>query len=289
MEKEAVKEQETEEKKTIVTLTVAECGEFHNMGEYHEGIASVDEALAIFHQIPPERMNGIPSIGINVHTEGTESYQDTTIDIVSGKVADLEVLDYVPDITDDPKAIEMITELIDKLPDIEVRGSLEKWQASILATQIDQFSYDYDTYQYRDTVEDREAQVANIMEDIRNGNTGYLNDFLNAVIAEGIRDGITDIFGQGTPPDDSEAVQTVRKAQELLDKLSAYKPLAKVEEINLMCVFNTKSRRELIEDIGRVLPHLKESEMEELARNVLTKLQDMTDEEFTELVLEAAD
>ena len=231
MEKETVKEQEPEEKKTVVTLTVAECGEFHNMGEYHEGIASVDEALAIFHQIPPERMNGIPSIGINVHTEGTESYQDTTIDIVSGKVADLEVLDYVPDISDDPKAIEMITELIDKLPDIEVRGSLEKWQASILATQIDQFSYDYDTYQYRDTVEDREAQVANIMEDIRNGNIGYLNDFLNAVIAEGIRDGITDIFGQGTPPDDSEAVQTVRKAQELLDKLSAYKPLAKVEEL----------------------------------------------------------
>ena len=231
MEKETVKEQEPEEKKTVVTLTVAECGEFHNMGEYHEGIASVDEALAIFHQIPPERMNGIPGIGINVHTEGTESYQDTTIDIVSGKIADLEVLDYVPDISDDPKALEMITELIDKLPDIEVRGSLEKWQAAILATQIDQFSYDYDTYQYRDTVEDREAQVANIMEDIRNGNTGYLNDFLNAVIAEGVREGITDIFGQGTPPDDSEAVQTVRKAQELLDKLSAYKPLAKVDEL----------------------------------------------------------
>lgn len=129
------------------------------------------------------------------------------------------------------KQIDSVTELIDKLPDIEVRGSLEKWQASILATQIDQLSYDYDTYQYRDTVEDREAQVANIMEDIRNGNTGYLNDFLNAVIAEGVRDGITDIFGKGTPPDDSEAVQTVRKAQELLDKLSANKPLAKVEEL----------------------------------------------------------
>ena len=64
--------------------------------------------------------------------EGTESYQDTTIDIVSGKVADLEVLDYVPDISDDPKAIEMITELIDKLPDIEVRGSLEKWRLPFL-------------------------------------------------------------------------------------------------------------------------------------------------------------
>lgn len=109
--------------------------------------------------------------------------------------------------------------------------SVEKWQAAILTKQIDQFSYDYDTYQYQDTVEDREAQVANIMEDIRNGNSGYLNDFLNTVIAEGVRGGIADIFGQGTPPDDSEAVQTIRKAQEILDKLSEYKPLANVEEL----------------------------------------------------------
>ena len=134
-------------------------------------------------------------------------------------------------ITDDPKAIEVIAELIDKLPDIEVRGSLEKWQAAILATEIDQFSYDYDTYQYQDTVEDREAQVANITEDIRNGNTGYLNDFLNAVISEGVREGITDIFGQGVEIDDSEAVQTARRAKELLDKLAEYKPLAKIEEL----------------------------------------------------------
>ena len=52
-------------------------------------------------------------------------------------------------------------------------------------------------HNYQDTVEDREAQVANITEDIRNGNTGYLNDFLNAVISEGVREGITDIFGGG--------------------------------------------------------------------------------------------
>ena len=176
-------------------------------------------------------MNGIPSIGINIHTEGTENYEDVEMDILSGKVIDLEVLDYVPDITDDPKAIEVIAELIDKLPDIEVRGSLEKWQAASLASQIDQLSYDYDTYQYQDTVEDREAQVANITEDIRNGNTGYLNDFLNAVISEGVREGITDIFGQGVEIDDSEAVQTARRAKELLDKLAEYKPLAKVEEL----------------------------------------------------------
>ena len=214
-----------------ITLTVAECGEFHSLGEFHENIASVEEAIAVWKSIPPERMNGIPSIGINIHTEGTERYEDVEMDILSGKVIDLEVLDYVPDITDEPKAIEVIAELIDKLPDIEVRGSLEKWQAAILASQIDQFSYDYDTYQYQDTVEDREAQVANITEDIRNGNTGYLNDFLNAVISEGVREGITDIFGEGVEIDDSEAVQTARRAKELLDKLAEYKPLAKIEEL----------------------------------------------------------
>lgn len=214
-----------------VTLTVAECGEFHSLGEFHENIASVEEAIAVWKSIPPERMNGIPSIGINIHTEGTEHYEDVEMDILSSKVIDLEVLDYVPDITDDPKAIEVIAELIDKLPDIEVRGSLEKWQAAILASEIDQFSYDYDTYQYQDTVEDREAQVANITEDIRNGNTGYLNDFLNAVISEGVREGITDIFGQGVEIDNGEAVQTARRAKELLYKLAEYKPLAKIEEL----------------------------------------------------------
>ena len=230
-------EQIQEEKQTVVTLTVAECGEFHNFGEYHENIAGVEEAIAIFNQMPPERMNGIPSIGINIHTEGTQSYEDTQMDIISGWVADLEILDYVPDITDNPKAMEVIAELIDKLPDIEVRGSLEKWQAAFLAAEIDQLSYDYDTYQYNHTVEDREAQIANITEDIRSGNTGYLNDFLNALISDSIREGMTDIFGKGTELDYSEGVQTARKAKELLDKLAEYKPLAKVEELE-ECNYN---------------------------------------------------
>ena len=230
-------EQAQEEKQTVITLTVAECGEFHNLGEYHEDIASVEEAIAVFNQIPPERMNGVRSIGINIHTEGTEAYEDTQMDIVSGRTADLEVLDYVPDITDNPKAVAVIAELIDKMPDIEVRGSLEKWQAAFLAAEIDQLSYDYDTYQYNDTVEDREAQVANIAEDIRNGNTEYLNDFLNAIISDSMREGITDIYGKGTELDDSEGVQTARKAKELLDRLAEYKPLAKVEELE-ECNYN---------------------------------------------------
>ena len=229
MQKEVVTE--VEQKETVVTLTVAECGEFHNLGEFHEGIETVEEAIRLFNEIPPERMNGIPSIGIHIHTEGAEPFEDVEMDIVSGKVVDLEMLEYVPDISDNPKAIEVIGELIDKLPDIEVRGSLEKFQTAILAAQIDQLSYDYDTYQYRDTVDDRDAQIATIAEDIRSGNTEYLHDFLNAIVSDGIREGVVDMFGKGMDTDNSEAIQTVRKAQELLDKLSAYKPLAKVEEL----------------------------------------------------------
>ena len=62
-----------------------------------------------------------------------------------------------------------------------------------------------------------------------------------------------------------------------------------VEEINLMCVFDRSSRTELIEDIGRVLPHLEDKDMEELANQVINKLQNMTDEEFAEVALEAAE
>lgn len=61
-----------------------------------------------------------------------------------------------------------------------------------------------------------------------------------------------------------------------------------VEEINLMCVFERQDRNELLEDIRRVLPHIRDSDMEELAERVLGKLQSMTDEEFAAVALEAA-
>ena len=86
-------------------------------------------------------------------------------------------------------------------------------------------------------MEDREAQIANITEDIRNGNIGYLNDFLNALISDSIREGMTDIIRKGAELDDSEGIQTARKAKELLDKLAEYKPLAKVEELE-ECNYN---------------------------------------------------
>jgi hypothetical protein len=62
-----------------------------------------------------------------------------------------------------------------------------------------------------------------------------------------------------------------------------------VEEINFMCVFEAQNRMKMMEEIRRVMPYIKDSDMEELGEQVLGELQNMTDEEFAEISLEAAE
>ena len=45
----------------------------------------------------------------------------------------------------------------------------------------------------------------------------------------------------------------------------------------------------LMEEIRRVMLHIKDSDMEELAGHVLKKLDGMTDKEFVEISLEATE
>lgn len=104
----------------IMTFTVAECGEFHNFGEYHEGIQMLEEAVRIFNTIPPERMNGIPAIGINLHVEGTESWEDAQVDVFTGNRIDVGMFKLVPEICQYPKAQEAMKQLIEMFPDKEI-------------------------------------------------------------------------------------------------------------------------------------------------------------------------
>ena len=117
------------------------------------------------------------------------------------------------------------------LTEKQIQQQAEQDQAEKIAVEIDQLAYDYDTYEYKDQVEDREVHIQSIAADIRNGEADYMGDFLNALIAEETREGIGDLFGKGMTTDDSEAIQTIRKAKELLDRLTEYKPLTKVEEL----------------------------------------------------------
>ena len=111
-----------EEKKTV-TLTVAECSEFHNMGEFHENITSVAEAVAKFKEIPPERLHGIPAIGIRV-ADLKNPEDSVEMDVLIGKRIDLDMLRYVPDIAENWQAQQMIAALIHDMPEAQIEGEI---------------------------------------------------------------------------------------------------------------------------------------------------------------------
>ncbi len=62
-----------------------------------------------------------------------------------------------------------------------------------------------------------------------------------------------------------------------------------VEETNFMCVFETQNRMKMMEKIRRIMPYIKDSDMEDLSRQVLRKLDGMTDKEFLKISFEAAE
>ena len=218
---------EMENEEVEVTLMVSECGEFHNLGEFYENIPTVEDAIAIWKQIPPERMHGIPAIGINVHRPGEETYMDDEVDLLSGNRIDLEILEHIPSITSEPKAMEVIAELVAKLPEMEIDGVMSEdmeakvWEkrmpdlspAEQLAVEIDRFSHDYDIYSYRNNNPNMTESVSEISEMIVQGNTEPITDWLSEVISE------------GALPDEMQRVKV------LLEKLAEYKPLAKIEEM----------------------------------------------------------
>lgn len=217
---------EQAEKEVEVTLMVSECSEFHNYGEFYENISTVEEAIAIWRQIPPERLNGIPAIGINVHVPGTEPYEDSEIDILSGRRIDLEILEHIPDIKNNPKAMEVIAQLVAKLPEMEIDGVMSEemearvWElrmpgldkAGQLAVELDRFVYDYDIYSYRNDVHSMTENIVELTEMLKQGDTEHITEWLNEAISE------------GAAPEEEE------RAKELVEKLAEYKPLAKIEE-----------------------------------------------------------
>lgn len=66
----------------------------------------------------------------------------------------------------------------------ESESYLDQQEIKKLAVDLDNFSYEYDTYEYKDTVENREEQVEKLTEDILNKDTAGLKDWLTEVSEE---------------------------------------------------------------------------------------------------------
>lgn len=108
-----------------VTFTVAECGEFHTLGNCYEGIKKADEAIEIWQRVQKKNLNTVPGLGIHVHIPGQEDYMDGQIDLVSGRTIDVSILEYIPSMRKEPRVMERVAELIHRLPDYEIIGDIQ--------------------------------------------------------------------------------------------------------------------------------------------------------------------
>lgn len=121
-----------------ITYTVAECGEFYSMGRYRDNIENVNEAIALWNEYKKGTLNGVPSIGILVHTSGQTELEDAQVDLVSGKTMDLDMIRYYPSINTEEAAIQKICELVENLPDVNVVGKVpENVSAELILREFD--------------------------------------------------------------------------------------------------------------------------------------------------------
>lgn len=121
-----------------ITYTVAECGEFHSMGRYRDDVENVNEAIALWNEYREGTLNGVPSIGILVHTSGQTELEDAQVDLVSGKTMDLDMIRYYPEIHTEEAAIQKICELVENLHDVELVGKVpENVSAELILREFD--------------------------------------------------------------------------------------------------------------------------------------------------------
>lgn len=121
-----------------VTYTIAECGEFHSMGRYRDDIKDVQEAIALWKEFQDSPLNGIPSIGILVHTPRQTDLEDEQLDLLSGQKIDLDMMQYYPVICKEEAAIEKICEMIENLPEVGIIGKVpERISTELLLRELD--------------------------------------------------------------------------------------------------------------------------------------------------------
>ena len=108
------------------------------MGRYRDDVENVNEAITLWNEYREGTLNGVPSIGILVHTPRQSERDDTQVDLVSGKTMDLDMIRYYPEINTEEAAIQKICELVENLHDVEVIGKVpENVSAELILREFD--------------------------------------------------------------------------------------------------------------------------------------------------------
>jgi len=101
-------EKTQEEPEAVITYYVAECSEFPVLGEYHERLETLQEAMKLYDKIPSERMNGIKSVGFRLE-DG--SIYDGTFDLMVAGEVQKEFINEIPHYKDSPLVQKAIVEM----------------------------------------------------------------------------------------------------------------------------------------------------------------------------------
>ena len=97
------------DRKQSITFYVAECSEFHILGEFHERLETLQEAMELYEKIPAERINGIKSIGFCL--EDDSIYDGTTYDLMVAGEIQTEFINEIPHYRECPLVQKAIADM----------------------------------------------------------------------------------------------------------------------------------------------------------------------------------
>ena len=98
--------------------------------------------------------------------------------------------------------------------DLTAAPKQERDPIEVLAEDIDEFAFDYDPYEYHDTVDDREDALKELTITLRRGEAGGTRNWLQNIV------------------DEDDPGEMIEKAAQLLDRLNQLVPETKAERIS---------------------------------------------------------
>lgn len=109
------KVQELMAEKEPISFYVAECGEFHSMGEFHENL-TLQQAVDIYKSIPSDRMNGVKTIGFVINDDQLLANE---YDLVVGNRLNMqEMKDILPELATYPQVVKAADEIAKLMPEL---------------------------------------------------------------------------------------------------------------------------------------------------------------------------
>lgn len=256
---------ESYQQKTGATITffAAVCEEFPSMGNYFDGL-TVEQVTDRYKQILADpRLSYMGNgMGFELHDSSLPDYLDGPMTLIKGHTIYADNIDSISYYREHPLVLEAIQELRERFPDFKYFMTAQEKQdiypehmtAEAIAYALVDLAEDFDTYEFRDNVDDKETLVKEIEYDLYAGRgkkeySGFLKDVM----------------------DESDELST--KAQVLLQRINDYSiPEKKDLEPMVKIVFS--EYREM--ETGKYLPFKEANEkLGALDQTFLKKIRQM--------------